>query len=179
MAEQMADKKQPDPAEADEGATSPPVKRAKSRLPLIVVAAVVVGLIAGGAGAYFAGLLDPFLGGGETAAKDGHDQAAAPVTSYFSLPDLMVSLNTGRSRPIFLKLRVTLEIPAETTAARIQEAMPRIVDYSQTYLRELRPEELHGSAGSVRLREELLRRIQAAVAPSPINDVLFSELLMQ
>lgn len=175
----MADNKQPEPADAEEGATSPPVKHAKSRLPLIALVAVVVGLIAGGAGAYFAGLLDPLLGGGEEASADGHGQAAAAVTSYFSLPDLMVSLNTGRSRPIFLKLRVTLELPAETTAARIQEAMPRIVDYCQTYLRELRPEELHGSAGSVRLREELLRRIQAAVAPNPITDVLFSELLMQ
>lgn len=175
----MADKQQADPAGAAEGEASPPSKRAKSKLPLIAIAAALVIAIGGGAGAYFGGLLDSLLGEGEATAEETHEQAAPATPSFFSLPDLMVSLNTGRSRPIFLKLRLTLEIPPKTSSAEIQAAMPRIVDYCQTYLRELRPEELHGAAGSVRLREELLRRIQAAVAPVAINDVLFSELLMQ
>jgi flagellar FliL protein len=49
----------------------------------------------------------------------------------------------------------------------------------QTYLREMRPEELRGSAGSYRLREELIARGNIAVAPARISDVLFTQMLIQ
>jgi len=57
--------------------------------------------------------------------------------------------------------------------------LPRIVDNVQVYLRELRAEDLKGSAGTYRLREELLKRINATVAPLRIDDVLFLEILLQ
>ncbi len=57
--------------------------------------------------------------------------------------------------------------------------MPRIIDNFQVYLRELRVEDLKGSAGMYRLREEMLIRVSAAVAPAKINDVLFKEMLVQ
>jgi flagellar FliL protein len=57
--------------------------------------------------------------------------------------------------------------------------MPRLLDMFQTYLREMRPEELRGSAGTWRLREELLARANIALAPVRVVDVLFIELLVQ
>jgi flagellar FliL protein len=57
--------------------------------------------------------------------------------------------------------------------------MPRIVDNLQGYLRELRVDELKGSAGAYRLKEEMLTRIKAAVAPAKVNAVLFKELQVQ
>jgi flagellar FliL protein len=57
--------------------------------------------------------------------------------------------------------------------------MPRLLDLFQTYLREMRPEELRGSAGTYRLREELIARADLAVAPARISDVLFTQLLIQ
>jgi flagellar FliL protein len=57
--------------------------------------------------------------------------------------------------------------------------MPRILDLFQTYLREMRPEELRGSAGTQRLREELLARANLAAAPARIVDVLFQEIIVQ
>jgi flagellar FliL protein len=48
-----------------------------------------------------------------------------------------------------------------------------------TYLREMRPEELRGSAGTYRLREELLARANIAVSPARVTDVLFSEMIIQ
>jgi flagellar protein FliL len=57
--------------------------------------------------------------------------------------------------------------------------LPRIIDNFQVYLRELRVEDLKGSGGMYRLREELLLRVNAAVAPAKINDVLFKEMLVQ
>ena len=57
--------------------------------------------------------------------------------------------------------------------------LPRIVDNFQVYLRELRLDDLRGSAGVYRLREELLARVNTAVRPAKIKDVLFKEMLVQ
>jgi len=57
--------------------------------------------------------------------------------------------------------------------------MPRLLDLFQTYLREIRPDELHGSAGTYRLREELIARADIAAAPAKIVDILFTEILVQ
>jgi len=57
--------------------------------------------------------------------------------------------------------------------------MPRIIDNFQVYLRELRLEDLRGSAGMYRLREELLTRVVAAAQPVRVKDVLFKEMLIQ
>ena len=57
--------------------------------------------------------------------------------------------------------------------------MTKIIDNFQTYLRELRIEDLRGSAGMYRLREELFVRVNAAAAPVKVKDVLFREMLVQ
>ena len=44
---------------------------------------------------------------------------------------------------------------------------------------ELRADQLQGSAGLLRVREELLARINAAVRPVRVKDVLFNEMLIQ
>lgn len=64
-------------------------------------------------------------------------------------------------------------------AVTVQAAMPRVLDLFQGYLREVRPEELRGSAGTYRLREELVARVNVAAAPARVLDVLFTELLVQ
>ena len=57
--------------------------------------------------------------------------------------------------------------------------LPRVMDAFQTYLRELRPTDLDGSAGLYRLKEELTRRVNASIAPSRVNAVLFKEIVVQ
>ena len=70
-------------------------------------------------------------------------------------------------------------MPNEATSAQVQPLMPRLMDAFHTYLRELRPSDLDGSAGLYRLKEELTRRVNAAIAPSRINAVLFKEIVVQ
>jgi flagellar FliL protein len=82
-------------------------------------------------------------------------------------------------RPTFIRLRAKLEIARADEAAAVQAAMPRLMDMFQTYLREVRPEELRGSAGTHRLREELVARATLAAAPARVTDVLFLEMLVQ
>ena len=57
--------------------------------------------------------------------------------------------------------------------------MPRVMDTFQTYLRELRADRSRGSAGLYRLKEELTRRVNVAVAPNQVKAVLFKEIVVQ
>ena len=74
---------------------------------------------------------------------------------------------------------IVLELPDQTIIAQIQPILPRVLDAFQTYLRELRPTDLEGSAGLYRLKDELTRRVNMAIAPNRINAVLFKEIVVQ
>jgi flagellar FliL protein len=147
---------------------------------LIIIIGAVLFLVVGGiGGAYMAGLLDSVIeaiAGGEPTDEEGSISAN---TVFYDLPELLVNLNTGGRKSTFLKIRVALELQRQEDIPKIEEMMPRIIDNFQVYLRELRIEDLKGSAGMYRLREELLTRVSAAAAPAKVNDVLFKEMLVQ
>jgi flagellar protein FliL len=144
-----------------------------SRRKLFIIAGGVVMLLAAGAGLYFTGVIDKLIGHTKEVAE-----LAAPAV-YYDLPDLLVNLNTTGRKPSFLKLSVSLELERAQDLPRLQAVMPRIIDNFQVYLRELRVEDLRGSSGIYRLREELLTRVNAATAPAKVVDVLFKEMLVQ
>ena len=99
---------------------------------------------------------------------------------FVDLPEVLVNLsNTGTDRTQYLKVKIVLELPDQIMIAQIQPVMPRVMDAFQTYLRELRPSDLDGSAGLYRLKEELTRRVNASIAPGKINAVLFKEIVVQ
>lgn len=145
---------------------------------LVIAAGAVVLLAAGASIAYVTGALDGVLGAEPAPnAAEGAQQPAPTV--FYELPDLVVSLNTNERQSTFLKVKVSLELPDQAAVAAVERVMPRIVDHCQVYLRELRPDDLRGSAGTLRLRQELRRRIAIAIAPAEVRDVLFVELLVQ
>ena len=126
-------------------------------------------------------------GGGYYFLLSGHGKAeAAPAANaikpvvFLDMPDVLVNLSgTGGDHTQYLKVKVTLELPDHAMEAQITPVMPRLMDTFQTYLRELRPTDLDGSAGLYRLKEELTRRVNAAIAPSKVNAVLFKEIVVQ
>lgn len=170
----MADKKKRAEAEteqdADEAGKPETAPRSKRKLIMIAAAAVLV-LGGGGAGAYFMFRPKPA------------PVVAAPVAkppAFLDLPDTLVNLaNAGGDRPQYLKVKIVLELPDQTMVQQVQPVMPRVMDSFQTYLRELRPTDLDGSAGLYRLKEELTRRVNYAIAPNRVNAVLFKEIVVQ
>jgi flagellar protein FliL len=160
--------------EAKQGA-APPAKRGwLSRKLIIMAVGGVVGLGALGGGGYF------FMGrhGAEGTAAAAAPPPKAPI--FVDMPDVLVNLSSsGSERTQYLKVKIALELPDEQVQAQIQPVMPRLLDTFQTYLRQLRPTDLDGSAGLYRLKEELTRRVDAAIAPSKINAVLFKEIVVQ
>jgi flagellar FliL protein len=158
-----------------------PAKGGKNRKKLLMLAGGGILLVAGGlGGAFYAGMLDGVPGVGPEHAADGETartEGAEPI--FYELPDIVVSLNTGERKSRFLKVRVNLELATTDDLPQIERVMPRIMDHFQVYLRELRIEDINGSAGTFRLREELLKRVSASARPAQINDVLFVEMIIQ
>lgn len=105
--------------------------------------------------------------------KDGPDGVV-----FYTLPDVVVNMQTADGRPSFLKLKLTLELPDHDTADILNPNMPRLQDMFQVFLRELRPEDLAGSQGGFQLRTEILRRVNLVIAPSKANAVLIEEMLV-
>ena len=156
---------------ADEAEAAPKPKRKLSLKLVIIAAAALVVLGGGGAAAYF-------MFAGKTEHKAA-DPVVKPV-AFMEIPDVVVNLaGTANERTQYLKVRVVLEVPEQAVIAQITPVMPRVMDAFQTYLRELRPSDLEGSAGLYRLREELTRRVNATIEPARINAVLFKELVIQ
>ncbi len=161
------------PTKAGDPDAAPAKKRAKARL--ILIAAPVVLLLAG-AGLWFSGVL-PHLLGIDKHVEHAEESVRPP--GYVDMPEMIANLNSTSHKPGYVKLTVRIEVPKPEDAERVKAAMPRLQDLMQTYLREMRPEELRGSAGTYRLREELLVRANAAVAPVKISDILFTQMLVQ
>lgn len=146
----------------------------KSKKKLIIIAAAVLLLAGGGAGAYFKFFAH---------SKHGDEHAEAPPAKpplFLDVPEVLVNLAVAPGeRPQFLKFKIVLEVKDAPLLALVQPNMPRIMDVFQTYARELRSADLNGSAGLFRLKEELTRRVNAAVSPAQINAVLFKEIVVQ
>jgi flagellar FliL protein len=170
------------PEEGAEGEAAPKKKLTPLKLAIFAGVPVLVILIGVGA-AFFLGL---FGGGKKTddhaGAADPHKiegQAGAADVTFFDLPEILVNLNTGGKGASYLKLQLAIELPHDTSPDVIQPALPRIMDRFQVFLRELRFEDLSGSAGTYRLKQELLRRVQLSGLNVQVNDVLIREMIIQ
>jgi len=178
MATAVMTAKPDEPAVPEAEAEAKPAKAGFGRKKLLLLAVPVV-IAALGAGLWFSGVLPPLFGKGKAVA--GHDAAASPTAApaYVDLPEIIANLNAGARRNSYVKLHARLELAKPADDAALKAAMPRLQDLFQTYLREMRPEELQGAEGSYRLREELIARANIALAPLRVTDVLFTELLVQ
>jgi flagellar FliL protein len=135
-------------------------------------------LLGGGGAAYVMGMVPPVGGKVESAGSTEQIEDPSEI-AFVDLPDLLVNLNVSGQRLRFLKLTASLEVHGADQAAIVRQLVPRILDSFQLYLRAIRPEELQGSEGAYRIKEDLLARTNAAVRPAEVRDVLVREMLVQ
>ena len=156
-----------------EGESAAPKKSGFLSKKLVIMVAAGLLVAGGGGGGYFL-----FF-------KKGHsEEKAAPVVvkappAFLDLPDVLVNLQSQNNRSSYLKAKIVLEVEDQKLVEQIKPLMPRVMDAFQTYLREMRQSDLEGSAGLYRLRDELTKRVNLAVAPTKINAVLFKEIVVQ
>ena len=167
-------------ADGEEGGSSEGASKSKKKL--IIIVAVLLLVVGGAAAAFFTGLLEPLISmitGKDSSSAVASGEAPDGIGLFHDLPEVLVNLNTAGRKSQFLKMKVSLEVASEQDKLIIDAVKDRVMDNFQVYLRELRIEDLQGSAGMYRLREELLRRVRAATAPAQVKDVLFKEMLVQ
>lgn len=74
--------------------------------------------------------------------------AEAPLTppevAFSDVPDILVNIQSSDGTPAYLKLSLSLEMDNELEKTGMTALMPRLVDQFQSYLRELRVEDLKG-----------------------------------
>jgi flagellar FliL protein len=167
-----------DEIEQDGEGDAPPKRKLSGKLIVIIAGALVIILAGGGAGAYFMGL---FGGGHKADEKTAEEEAAQEQKNmvFYDLPEILVNLNTTGRKSSYLKIKVALEVNDPQAVPLLDARMPRIIDNFQVYLRELRIDDLQGSEGMFRIKEELLSRVNTAVKPVKVADVLFKEMLVQ
>ena len=144
------------------------------KLVLLVGVPLLLVLLGGGAAAYFV------MGGEPHGQAEGGAKPAAPKQIvFYDMPDMLVNLNTTGRQTHYLKLGVALELDDPQAIPKLEKLLPRVIDNFQVFLRELRLDDLNGSTGMMRLKEELLIRINGALPGVTVNDVLFKEMLVQ
>ncbi|BBF91849.1 flagellar basal body-associated FliL family protein [Blastochloris tepida] len=160
-------------SEREDGAADGEAPAGGGKKKLILIGAAVLVLALGGGGFFL------FKGKGKSDEHAAEAKPAAKPVMFFEVPDITVNLAGNPNRPLYMRVKAVIEVPDEAAMQALKPMMPRVVDSFQVHLREMRQTDLEGSAGIYRLREELTRRVNAAIAPARINAVLFKEIVVQ
>lgn len=149
-------------------------RAARSRWPWVLLTGLaMVGFLAAGGAWYLR--LGPF----QTWSFDAMPRAVVAAPVLVDMPEIITNLNVANRRQVYVKLRSRVEVARARDVPAVTAAMPRLTDSFTTFLRETRPEELRGSAGIHRLREELIARSNILLRPGTVTDILFVELVVQ
>lgn len=165
-------------AEPEEDPAEAPAPR--SKLPLILGLTLA---ILGGAGGFYAAYSGWISGFQSNVAADASDHQKAPKeigtmpdVAYVAIEPLVVSLGEN-GQDGHLRFRAQLEVvPAHE--AEVVTLMPRVIDVLNSYLRALETRDLTDSTALVRLRAQMLRRIQIVTGGARVNDLLIMEFIV-
>jgi len=163
--------------EDEDGEGAPSTGAGRKTLILILLAVTLLLLLLIGGVLYFTGILDPLLGIEDTGP--GAEDSVIQGQVFYKLEDFTLNLSSEENKSRFLKVGLTIVLLDEKGISRLEALTPRIQDNVTNYLRALKPEELAGSANFYRLRQGILLRVRAAVAPTEVTNVLFNTVLVQ
>jgi len=153
-----------------EGDASAAPKGGRKKLLIIIAAALLVLVAGGGVGAYM------FLRSEAPAGSEPVPVADTTPPVFYDMPEIVIRLDGGQGS--YLKLATVLDLAADHTPDEMKAIEPRLLDVMQTYLIELKPDDIKGTAGMYRVRQELLRRVNDVV-PGSARDVLFKTIILQ
>lgn len=144
----------------------PAPRRMRWLWPLIMA---VLALVAG-AGAFYA------TWSGALFAPHGDDVAELPDLAFVPVDPVVISLPEG-AQAEYLRFTAQLEVNAPHQA-EVAGLMPRILDILNGYLRAIDVAELEDPAALIRIRAQLLRRIQIVTGDGRVRDLLVTEFVL-
>ncbi|RYH09932.1 flagellar basal body-associated protein FliL [Tropicimonas sp. IMCC6043] len=140
-------------------------------MPLLIGLVLAAGLGAGGFYVTYSGMLGGNSGEADAAALHG-----APPVAFVPIDPILVSL-AGSGSPRHLRFRAQIETsPGQQDA--IVAIMPRILDVLNSYLRAVSTEDLERETALIRLRAQMLRRIQLVSGDREVRDLLVTEFVL-
>lgn len=154
-----------------EDACPAPEKKRFGKKAIIIAVAVLVLVLVGGGTAWF------LLWAPASEAVEAGEGGAETV--YVEVPTLVVNLRSADGATRVIKLRVMLVPATPADVVVITARLPLVIDSFQPFLRELRPEDLGGSAAVFRIKEELLLRANDAAGRGKVKNVLIQDLIEQ
>ncbi len=157
-------------ADADMSQDAAPKK--KSKLPLIL--GLVLFLVLGGGGFYavYSGLI---LGHAPPESEAEH-VGELPAIAYVPLEPVTITLGDVASNT-HLRFAAQLEVNL-AYQADVVLLTPRILDVLNGYLRAVEVSELGDPNALVRLRSQMLRRIQIVTGEGRVRDLLVTEFVL-
>ena len=146
----------------------------KSKKPLII--GVILALVLGGGG-FFATYSGLILGQDHAGAGEQEPTTSPlPDIAFVPIEPLVISLGTADSGRN-LRFTSQIEVPS-AFVADVTLLLPRIVDVMNGYLRAIDPAELDDPAMLLRIRAQLLRRIQLVTGDGRVRDLLVTEFVL-
>ena len=146
-----------------------------SKMPLII--GLVLALVGGGGGFFAVSsgmiLAPPEV---EVAETETEELKAIPDIAYVPVDPLIISLHK-ENETAHLKFRAQLEVPS-AYKSDVELVLPRVVDVMNSYLRALRIADVEAPDSLVRLRAQMLRRVQVVTGKSRVNDLLVMEFVV-
>ncbi|MCU0901777.1 MAG: flagellar basal body-associated FliL family protein [Cypionkella sp.] len=149
----------------------PPKK--KSKLPLLIG---LVGALALGGGGFFATYSGMILGGGAAPPSETAEAGALPDITFIPVDPITISLGPN-ARARHLRFASQLEV-ASPHAAEVTLLLPRISDVLNSYLRAVEVAQLEDPTTLMRLKAQMLRRIQIVTGKDRVRDLLISEFVL-
>ena len=151
---------------------SPPKRGGLIKWLIVVVAALI-----GGGGSFFL-VSSGVLFGPEVAEEKGEPEGSdvGDVPTFIAIPEIRIALGSAETRRQLL-LKAHIETKSEYSE-RIELLFPRIVDVLNTYLRAVDLRMLEDPRALIRLRAQMLHRVQIVVGPEAVTDFLITEFVL-
>jgi len=146
----------------------------KSKLPLII--GLLLGLV--GAGGGFFAVSSGMILAAESRKEIETEMTgeATPDVAFVPVDPLVISLRAP-SQSRHLRFRAELEVPAQFKVD-VEKILPRVVDVLNSYLRALDMGALEDPSALMRLRAQMLRRVQIVAGQGRVNDLLIMEFIL-
>lgn len=159
---------------SDATATLQAVTAKKSRLPLVLGLVLMLALGGGGFFAVYSGMI---LGSADGAHAEAQAHVEAlPDIAFVPISPLVVSLGTEPSGR-FLHFTAQIEV-AKAHEPDMILLLPRVLDVLNGYLRAVEVRELEDPTALVRLRAQMLRRVQMVAGEGRVRDLLVTEFVI-
>ncbi|MCL6582427.1 MAG: flagellar basal body-associated FliL family protein [bacterium] len=152
---------------------------------LIIISAVVLLLIGAGIFIYLKFLSSPKNAAAQPRSAPPQEESLPQQPAAADIQGPIFDLNTfivnlmGDSGRRYLKVTIKLELSSELLKEEISKKMPEIQDNMLVLLSSKSYDDIADVSGKIRLRAEIMNRINAVLTSGQVRKVYFTEFVIQ